>query len=188
MQWWTLPPLNTPDHSVIAVSLVSKSFPPTSKYCTRCARSVWHYRYADFAAANDFLIDVLQDELIDHEDLLDKDPVEKVSEFEYLGIIISEDLFWSKQVAAVVTRPCKILGVIFRKFYPWCDTSTLLKLYTTCAKPHLQYRSFVWDPPLLKDQQVLEEHTKDVLQTLECVVFRTAWTKQSSSFEYWAPV
>ena len=36
---------------------------------------------------------------------------------------------------------------------PWCDTSTLLKLYIACVKPHLHYCSFVWDPPLLKDQQ-----------------------------------
>ena len=48
----TLPPLNTSDHSAIAVSLVSKSFPPTSKYC---ARTVWHYRDADFAASNELL-------------------------------------------------------------------------------------------------------------------------------------
>ena len=106
--------------------------------------------------------------------LLDEDPVEKVSELKYLGIITSEDLSWSKQVAAVVTRSCKILGVILRKFYPWWYTSTLLKLYTAYANPQLQYCSFVWDPPLLKDQQALEKHTKDVLQTLECVVFRTA--------------
>jgi len=62
----TLPPLNTSDHSAIAVTLVSKSFPPTSKYC---ARTVWHYRDADFAAANELLTDVPWDELIDHEDI-----------------------------------------------------------------------------------------------------------------------
>jgi len=60
--------------------------------------------------------------------LLNGNPVERVSEFKYLGIIISEDLSWSKQVAAVVTKSRKILGVIFRKFYPCCDTSTLLNL------------------------------------------------------------
>ena len=43
--------------------------------------------------------------------LLNGDPVEKVSEFKYLGIIIIEDLSWSKQMAAVVTRSHKILGV-----------------------------------------------------------------------------
>ena len=96
--------------------------------------------------------------------LLNGDPVEKVSEFKYLGVIISDDLCWSKQVAAVVTRSRKILGVIFRKFYPWCDTSTLLKLYTAYVKPHLQYCSFVWDPPLLKDQQALEKVQKFALR------------------------
>jgi len=62
----TLPPLNTSDHSAIAVSLVSKSFPPSSKYSRR---SVWHYRDADFAAASKLLTDVPWDELIDHEDI-----------------------------------------------------------------------------------------------------------------------
>jgi len=96
--------------------------------------------------------------------LLNGNPVERVSEFKYLGIIISEDLSWSKQVAAVVTKSRKILGVIFRKFYPWCDTSTLLKLYIAYVKPHLQYCSFVWDPPLLKDQQALEKVQKFALR------------------------
>jgi len=50
-------------------------------------------------------------------ELLNGNPVERVSEFKYLGIIINEDLSWSKQVAAVVTRSQQILGVIFCKFY-----------------------------------------------------------------------
>jgi len=52
------------------------------------------------------------------------------------------------------------VGVIFRKFYRWCDTSTLLKLYIAYVKPHLQYSSFVWGPPLLKDQQAFEKVQK----------------------------
>ena len=83
------------------------------------------------------------------------------SEFKYLGIIISEDLSWSKQVAAVVTRSQKNLGVVF---HPWCDTSTLLKLHRAYIKPHFQYCSFVWDPPLLKDQEALEKVQKFALR------------------------
>ena len=48
--------------------------------------------------------------------LLNGNPVERVSEFKYLGIIISEDLSWSKQVAAVVTRSWKILESYFINF------------------------------------------------------------------------
>ena len=95
-------------------------------------------------------------------------PVERVSEFKYLGIIISEDLSWSKQVAVVVTRSWKILGVIFRIFYPWCDTSTLLKLYIGYVKLHLQYCSFVWDPPLLKDHM----HNIDSLFSKLCHLYK----------------
>ena len=59
--------------------------------------------------------------------LLNGDPVEKGSEFKYLGIIISEDLSWSKQVTAVVAISRKILGVIFCKFYPWCDKHSVIQ-------------------------------------------------------------
>ena len=50
--------------------------------------------------------------------------------------------------------------MVYRKFYHFCGTSTLLRLYKAHVKPHLNYCSFVWDLPLVKDQQALESVQK----------------------------
>jgi len=44
---------------------------------------------------------------------------------------------------------------------PWCDTSTLLKLYIAYVNPHLQYCSFVWDPPLQRINSLGVEECTD---------------------------
>ena len=51
--------------------------------------------------------------------------------------------------------------MIYRKFYLVCRTSTLYKAY---VKPHLNYCSFTWDPPLVKDQEALDSVQKCVLR------------------------
>ena len=61
----------------------------------------------------------------------------------------------------VVSKARRILGMIYRKFYFVCRTSTLYKAY---VKPHLNYCSFTWDPPLVKDQEALESVQKCVLR------------------------
>ena len=79
--------------------------------------------------------------------LLNSESLE-VAQFKYLGVTLTDDLSWSKQVSLVVSKARRILGMIYRKFYRFCGTSTLLRLYKAYVKPHLNYCSFVWDPPL----------------------------------------
>ena len=38
-----------------------------------------------------------------------------------------------------------------------CNTSTLLQLYKSFIRPHLEYCAIVWDPHLLKDVEALEK-------------------------------
>ena len=86
---------------------------------------------------------------------LNNDSLEEVTQFKYLGVTITDDLSWSKQVCSVVSKARRILGMIYHKFYRFCGTSTLLRLYKAYVKPHLDYCSFVWDPPLVKEQEAL---------------------------------
>ena len=95
---------------------------------------------------------------------LNNDSLEEVTQFKYLGVTITDDLSWSKQVSSVVSKARRILGMIYRKFYRFCGTSTLLRLYKAYVKPHLDYCSFVWDPPLFKDQEALESVQKFALR------------------------
>ena len=54
--------------------------------------------------------------------------------------------------------------MIYRKFYHFCGTSTMLRLYKAYVKPHLNYCSSAWDPPLVKDQEALESVQKFALK------------------------
>ena len=69
---------------------------------------------------------------------LNNDFLEEVSQFKYLGVTITDDLSWSKQVSSVVSKARRILGMIYHKFYRFCGTSTLLRLYKAYVKPHLE--------------------------------------------------
>ena len=62
-------------------------------------------------------------------------PLELVTEFKYLGVTISSSS-WSR----------KLLGLLYRQFYFYSDTSTLLHLYISLIHPHLEYCSFLFDP------------------------------------------
>jgi len=52
------------------------------------------------------------------------------------------------------------IGLIYRKFYRLCNTSTLRKLYLTLVRLILEYCCHVWDPFLHKDIELLESVQK----------------------------
>ena len=49
--------------------------------------------------------------------------------------------------------------MLYRQFYSWADTSTMLRIYVTCIHPHLEYEYQLWDPYT----------TKGIIQSLELV-------------------
>jgi len=60
--------------------------------------------------------------------------------FKYLGFILSSDLSWTPQVESVCTKARKLLGLLHRCFHNDIGTlNTLLELYTTLVRPHLEY-------------------------------------------------
>ena len=48
-------------------------------------------------------------------------------------------------------------GILYRQFYKNSSTNTLLKLYTSFIRPHLEYACTAWDPFLKKDITLLED-------------------------------
>ena len=84
------------------------------------------------------------------------EPIEKVSSFKYLGVTISDDLTWSKHIQTISSKARRIIGMLYRQFYHYTSTPTLLHLYKTQIRPHLEYASVVRDPYLAKDIQLLE--------------------------------
>ena len=89
--------------------------------------------------------------------MVDECPLTLVSSVKYLGIQINSDLSWSPHVANLCTKTRKLIGLLYRRFYKSADTKTLLQLYKSFIRPHLEYCSIVWDPYLTKDVETLEK-------------------------------
>ena len=89
-------------------------------------------------------------------DLLGAVTLEQVENYRYLGVLVSSRLTWSDHIEHVCAKARKLVGILYRQFYSWADSNTLLLIYQTCIRPHLEYVCQLWDPFLNKGMQSLE--------------------------------
>ena len=87
-------------------------------------------------------------------------PLECVKQFKYLGILLTDNLSWSPHIESICMKSNKIIGLLYRKFYNTATNSTLLELYKTMVRPHLEYATQVWSPHLIKDISRIEKVQK----------------------------
>ena len=92
--------------------------------------------------------------------LLGNLPLQKVETFKYLGVLISQDMSWSSHVQTTCSKAKKVLGLLYRKFYKCSNTETLVQLYVSLVRPHLEYACSVWSPHLVKDINAIENVQK----------------------------
>ena len=83
-----------------------------------------------------------------------------VNSVKYLAILITSNLTWSQHVSNLHLKVRCLIGMLYRKFHRDADSSTLLQLYISFIRPHLEYCSAVWDPYLAKDVELLEKTQK----------------------------
>ena len=79
---------------------------------------------------------------------------------------------WSIHIANICTKARKLIGLLYRRFYKYSSSSTLLKLYAAFIRPHLEYAAAVWDPFLKKDIDLIEDVQKFALKV--CLKSRKA--------------
>jgi len=84
---------------------------------------------------------------------MDAIQIQEVHEDKDLGVIVSDDLKWDKQCVAVVKKANKLLGMIKRNFIDR-SKATILALYKSLIRPHLEYCIQVWNPYLVKDRPI----------------------------------
>ena len=84
--------------------------------------------------------------------------IERVSQFNFLGVVINSTLKWDKHIAHISLKNSRATGV--RHIYP---RDILLTLYNTFILPHLSYYILVWGskiknnhPLLLLQKKLLE--------------------------------
>ena len=96
--------------------------------------------------------------------------LEEVESFKYLGLLFTTDLSWTTHITSICAKAKQILGMLYRQFYQQSQPGTLLKLYTSLVRPHLEYASPVWNPYKSKDITMLES-----VQKFGCKVCTKQW-------------
>ena len=96
--------------------------------------------------------------------MLNDVPLKHVSSYKYLGVLITSDSMWSSHISKICNKTRRLVGLIYRKFYKYSSSETLLKLYTSFIRPHLEYACIAWDPYLKKDITALEDVQKFALK------------------------
>ena len=94
---------------------------------------------------------------------LNGSPLESVPTFKYLSVLLSSDLTWPKHVQSICSRACKLIGLLYRRYYQYSDCNILLQLYLSLVCPLTEYAAPVWDPHLLSDINSLENVQKFAL-------------------------
>ena len=61
--------------------------------------------------------------------------LERVHSYRYLGVWLTSSLNWSKQVSEVCKKARQQVGILYRKFYPFANSSSLLQLYIPGLHP-----------------------------------------------------
>jgi len=83
----------------------------------------------------------------------------KAKEERDLGILITDEMKWSKQSNPAAAKAMSVLGMIKRTFNT-LNKEMFLTLYSTYIRPHLEYCIQVWAPYFKKDIDVLENCPK----------------------------
>ena len=91
--------------------------------------------------------------------------LENVAEERDLGVLMSNNLSFSKHIAQCAAKANNILGMI-KKTFSYLDKESFLVLYKSFIRPHLEYCVQAWSPFLEKDKDVLEKVQKRALKLL----------------------
>ena len=96
-----------------------------------------------------------------------------VENYKYLGFYLSSDLSWSYHIHYICNKAKRIMGILYRRFSNNVDSYTMIRLYTSLVRSHLEYGVEVWNPYLQKDIAAVENVQKFALR----VCFK-AWSQE----------
>ena len=91
---------------------------------------------------------------IGHNYTMNGQPVEEVHNEKDLGVIFSHDLKASDQCKEAYSKANRMLGLISRTI-KYRNPKSLMNLYKSLVRPHLEYCSTVWNPCYKKDKLLL---------------------------------
>ena len=111
--------------------------------------------------------------------------LERVNEYKYFGVWLSDTLGWSEQVNKIVQRASRQTGMIYRNFYPHSSQETLLMLYLAHVRPLLECASQVWYPyhkaQIDSLERVQKAWVEDVMQAVEVCDYESLLARTEST-------
>ena len=90
--------------------------------------------------------------------------LDQVKSYKYLGVTITSNLSWLPHITSLCNKTRRLVGMIYRKLYQHSDSRTLLKLYLSIIRPHVEYASPVWDPHHKTEIEAIESVQKFALK------------------------
>ena len=91
-------------------------------------------------------------------------PLERVTTYKYLGLLLSSDQSWSQHINNVCTKARKLLGLIYRRFYQFSTPESLFQMYISIVHPNLKYATQVWSPYKISEVNLIERVQKFALR------------------------
>ena len=83
--------------------------------------------------------------------------IDGVTSYEDLGILVQEDLSWSKQIASLCSKAYGALHVLRRVLQPSSNPGLKKRLYLSLVRSYFSYCPQLWHPRLLRDIANLEK-------------------------------
>jgi len=81
--------------------------------------------------------------------------LQHVSKARYMGVLLSDDLQWSKHVQHITGKANSMLGLLRRNLRHYPEKLRELA-YISLVRSLLEYCAAVWDPHKITDQLALE--------------------------------
>jgi len=81
--------------------------------------------------------------------------LQHVTEARYLGVLLSDDLQWSKHVQHITGKANSMLGLLHRNLHH-CPEKMRELAYISLVRSRLEYCAAVWDPHKITDQLALQ--------------------------------
>ena len=63
--------------------------------------------------------------------------LDQVESYRYLGVLVSSRLTWSDHIEHICAKARKLVGMLYRQFYSWADSNTLLAYLSYMHKTSL---------------------------------------------------
>ena len=84
--------------------------------------------------------------------------LEQVDHHPYLGVELTSDMTWNKQINQISTKANRTLGLL-RRNLSCCDKSTKSTAYSALVRPLLEYCHTIWDP--------YQQNSKDTIEKVQ---------------------